>query len=788
MKTAVLVFEGGSDYIKEMQVENALDRCNENFALSVKDYDDIEFCLPHLAEAGVENIIVFHKDRNFHLFEYSLNEEYGRYFNNIEVIPELFPRLYEDAPKGKVEAGLYKDAQIRGDVSEVAAADELYYEIYAANAPVWGCGNHNQTVSDYVDDATLVNVNSQPGEDDVDIDPDISDWYEFDETMEDISVETGIAEDTIEDYVTNPNAKLLPIIDSFEQDTDSVLNFLTWATIFRYNGISSGAVSGGADNEGPLLLESLRKLYEAQTQVRRPIIISEQKITKKNNNGLVKGEWFIALDSTDQELANLMKTKTVLVHPDQNPFLKSNLETVGKYYVIKVGISPFSVSTIIPDNKENMDWITNNTTIIRTDSIEKFNSVIQSFCDNDFTEFNNCLIKQPTEEQLNTIDQMKGQKFNNDETVVQDDQTDQTDQTTDQNATGKELSTEVKPQSNSNNNGGNNSLVVSNKNSSGGSGNNGENSLIVVDQDDTMASGGQNKEYNVMTDQHNQTNKKGALLTVSAMNPDKNGIWSPNAYKLNTLKKGVVFNIPENISFCRSWDSLVRSLRQQNLLKEGGTVTVVTPVHMIDALGNAKQVSQQYNVNLNVIPNEKDDYRGLTDTMIKAFNLGVQIIKKPKIVKNKGGYSRKDFDKADKVNDQRSKALKAWKAADVMPFTSFLIKALSDIKATIELGTKDEAGTGNKKSFFDTLFRNFGVYEDLSTASKNMQNGGAALIVDATKFVVDMFKKDDGTKTTTSDGYIQHDKWPEFASCFAPNNDKINSSNLKSVASNYVES
>lgn len=767
MKTAVLVFEGGSDYIKEMQIENALDRCSENFALSVKDYDDIEFCLPHLAEAGVENLIVFHKDRNFHLFEYSLNEEYGRYFNNIEVIPELFPRLYEDAPKGKVEAGLYKDAQIRGDVSEVVAADELYYEIYAANAPVWGCGNHDQLVSEYVDDTILAITDNT----EVDIDPDISDWYEFDETMEDISVETGINEDTIEDSVINPDTKLLPIIDSFEQDTDSVLNFLTWATIFRYNGNSSGPISGGIEDNGPLLLESLRRIYEAQSQIRRPIIISEQKITKKNNNGLVKGEWFIALDSTDQELANLMKTKTILVHPDQNPFLRSNLETVGKYYVIKVGISPFSVSTIIRDNKENMDWITNNTTIIRTDSLEKFSSVIQSLCNNDFTAFNNSMVNQPTDKQLTIIDEMKKKNFNSGEK-------NKTTTNEKQNASvspGTELSTEVKSQNNNNNNNNNNS-------------DNNPLALYVDNQDNTMFNDNKDKEYNIVTDEYNQTNKKGALLTVSAMNPDNNGIWSPNAYKLNTLKKGVVFKIPESVSFCRSWGSLVRSLRQQNLLKEGGTVTVVTPVHMIDALGDAKQVSQQYNVNLNIIPNEKDDYRSLTDNMIKAFQLGAEIIKKPKTISGNGGFSDEDVDKADLINDNRNKLLRAWKAADVMPFTSFLIKALSDIKATIELGTKDEAGTGNNKSFVDTLFRNFGVYDDLSTASKNAQNGGAALIVDATKFVVDMLKKDDGTKTTTSDGYIQHEKWSEFAKLFAPNGSKLNSNDLKSVASNYVES
>ena len=427
------------------------------------------------------------------------------------------------------------------------------------------------------------------------------------------------------------------------------------------------------------------------------------------------------------------------------------------------------------------------------DSLNNFSNVVQSFTSAQYQTFNSAVISGPSPEeksQINDYLTRNGMDPLYETTLREGDLVPYNN--------GRLVPTS-----------GNNSLSVVNNNNALAMNNKGNNNALSVtggNKDLAVYSGGNSNLPAVVSPQQgnnikddsvggvdnkfNQTSKKGSLLSVVSLNPS-NGIWSANAYKLNSLKKGVIFNQPNDVSFCRSYASLVRSLRQSNALAEGGTVSIVVPKHMNDALGNAREVEQQYNVRLNIIEKEGEDFTSLKPRMAEAYKLGAQIIKTPKIGSDKANGLTGEIDDSDRFkSDKRDDKLKMWKNQQVMPFTSFLIKTLSDIKAAIELGNDDVAATG-RNSPIDIFLKTIGAYDDLSTASKNAQNGGAALIIDASKVLIDYFKKDEGTKTSSSDSYIMHKDWDNFAKCFLPDTFKdatYKDTNLTKAGGLYVES
>lgn len=827
MKTAVLTFKGGIEYIKEKQVENALDRCNENFALSVSDYDELDYCLPYLAEAGVQNLVVLHENFNLYSFEKALREEYGRYFDNIEVVPELFPRsLREGHPTGNVKAGYYNDQMTQGDVTDVVASKELFYEIYAANAPVWGVESFKPHCTQFINDEEQINI--VPIEDKED--PGIDAAIDNNEAINELALVTNSEPSEIVSMINQGLfAEIVEKLKSanlnsqhYEHFRKIVLYYIMSNYNLKTNGpvMSEGNVqnrlggtlaiedqtgnSNGAEDASFQILERRggRNRYNRikegdSTVIRRPLLIAEKVCDGTDQNWFSTGVWYFAIDENDTTINQFFQKYGNNVFVTDSSITNSSTVVSGNYnYVIyETNVYPLSFGFDVLKDDGALGFVSRNVTVLNCDSLNNFSNVVQSFTSAQYQTFNSAVISGPSPEeksQINDYLTRNGMDPLYETTLREGDLVPYNNGGLVPTSGNNSLSVV-----NSNNN---NALAVNNK------GNN--NALAVTGGNKGLViySGGNNnlpavvspqQQNNIKDDndggvdnKFNQTSKKGSLLSVVSLDPSK-GIWSANAYKLNSLKKGVVFNQPNDVSFCRSYASLVRSLRQSNALVEGGTVSIVVPKHMNDALGNAKEVEQQYNVRLNIIEKEGEDFTGLKPRMAEAYKLGAQIIKTPKIGSNKTHGLTGNIEGSDRFkSDKRDDKLKMWKNQQVMPFTSFLIKTLSDIKATIELGNDDVAAT-NRQSLADILLKTIGAYDDLSTASKNAQNGGAALIIDASKVLIDYFKKDEGTKTSSSDSYIMHKDWDNFAKCFLPDTFKdatYKDTNLIKAGGLYVES
>lgn len=825
MKTAVLTFKGGVEYIKEKQVENALDRCNENFALSVSDYDELDYCLPYLAEAGVQNLVVLHENFNLYSFEKALREEYGRYFDNIEVVPELFPRsLREGHPTGNVKAGYYNDQMTQSDVTDVIASKELFYEIYAANAPVWGVESFKPHCTQFVSDEEQINI--VPIEDKED--PGIDAAIDNNEAINELALVTNSEPSEIVSMINQGLfAEIVEKLKSANLNSQHYEHFrkiVLYHIMSNYNLKTNGPVmsegnvqnrlggtlsiedqtgnnnnNNGAEDASFQILERRGRRHRYNrikegdsTVIRRPLLIAEKVCDGTDQNWFSTGVWYFAIDENDTTVNQFFQKYGNSVFVTDSSVTNSSTVASGNYnYVIyETNVYPLSFGFDVLKDDGALGFVSRNVTVLNCDSLNNFSNVVQSFTSAQYQTFNSAVISGPSPEeksQINDYLTRNGMDPLYETTLREGD---------------------LVPYNNGGS--GNNSLSVVNNNSNALAVNNksNNNALTVTGGNKGLAvySGGNNNLPAVVSPQQgnnikddsvggvdnkfNQTSKKGSLLSVVSLDPS-NGIWSANAYKLNSLKKGVVFNQPNDVSFCRSYASLVRSLRQSNALAEGGTVSIVVPKHMNDALGNAREVEQQYNVRLNIIEKEGEDFTSLKPRMAEAYKLGAQIIKTPKIGSDKTNGLTGDIEGSDRFkSDKRDDKLKMWKNQQVMPFTSFLIKTLSDIKATIELGNDDVAAT-NRHSLMDILLKTIGAYDDLSTASKNAQNGGAALIIDASKVLIDYFKKDEGTKTSSSDSYIMHKDWDNFAKCFLPDTFKdatYKDTNLIKAGGLYVES
>jgi hypothetical protein len=825
MKTAVLTFKGGIEYIKEKQVENALDRCNENFALSVSDYDELDYCLPYLAEAGVQNLVVLHENFNLYSFEKALREEYGRYFDNIEVVPELFPRsLREGHPTGNVKAGYYNDQMTQGDVTDVIASKELFYEIYAANAPVWGVESFKPHCTQFVNDEEQINI--VPIEDKED--PGIDAAIDNNEAINELALVTNSEPSEIVSMINQGLfAEIVEKLKSANLNSQHYEHFrkiVLYHIMSNYNLKTNGPVmsegnvqnrlggtlaiedqtgnSNGAEDASFQILErrGRRNRYNRikegdSTVIRRPLLIAEKVCDGTDQNWFSTGVWYFAIDENDTTINQFFQKYGNNVFVTDSSITNSSTVASGNYnYVIyETNVYPLSFGFDVLKDDGALGFVSRNVTVLNCDSLNNFSNVVQSFTSAQYQTFNSAVISGPSPEeksQINDYLTRNGMDPLYETTLREGDLVPYNNGGLVPTSGNNSLSVVNNNNSNAiavNNKGNNNALAVTGGNKGLAVYSGGNNNLPAV------ASQQQNniKDDNDggVDNKFNQTSKKGSLLSVVSLDPSK-GIWSANAYKLNSLKKGVVFNQPNDVSFCRSYASLVRSLRQSNALVEGGTVSIVVPKHMNDALGNAKEVEQQYNVRLNIIEKEGEDFTSLKPKMAEAYKLGAQIIKTPKIGVDTHGITG-EIEGSDRFkNDKREKKLKMWKNQQVMPFTSFLIKTLSDIKATIELGNDDVAAT-RRQSLADILFRTIGAYDDLSTASKNAQNGGAALIIDASKVLIDYFKKDEGTKTSSSDSYIMHKDWDNFAKCFLPDTFKdatYKDTNLIKAGGLYVES
>ena len=151
MKTAVICFEGGNDYIKKRQISKILREENERFGISCKNYDELDKIIPVLKEKGVNKLIILHEDKNIDRFERAAHIEFNQLFEKVEIGIDYSKekRLYEADKK-------YFD---QGTVETVENKLALKIAIFPINAPVLGANSLVSSVTSICNSISLPTSN-----------------------------------------------------------------------------------------------------------------------------------------------------------------------------------------------------------------------------------------------------------------------------------------------------------------------------------------------------------------------------------------------------------------------------------------------------------------------------------------------------------------------------------------------------------------------------------------------------------------------------------------------------
>jgi hypothetical protein len=83
LKTALICFDGGIEYLKEKQIRSILKEENELFGINCRDYDELDDLIPILKESNINKLIILHEDKNLDRFEIAFNQEYKNLFEKI---------------------------------------------------------------------------------------------------------------------------------------------------------------------------------------------------------------------------------------------------------------------------------------------------------------------------------------------------------------------------------------------------------------------------------------------------------------------------------------------------------------------------------------------------------------------------------------------------------------------------------------------------------------------------------------------------------------------------------
>ena len=246
------------------------------------------------------------------------------------------------------------------------------------------------------------------------------------------------------------------------------------------------------------------------------------------------------------------------------------------------------------------------------------------------------------------------------------------------------------------------------------------------------------------------TDESIVVANISSIKCESDGFWGMSAIENSSLIKGGKIG-GKKYAFARSWGGIQRLFPS--------VTTIQGPPNLLKSIGcpNGTVMNPQtrQNVTYKHVPPEVNFDPG--QNALNAFNIGAKIVADQK---------------STKVDDSK---VQQWTQDPYAHKTGFLIKCLADIQWAVQNKGKDEA-TADGKSFVDQALQQFGFYEDIATMSKNLQNGGMALLVDAAKLIADKVGEKKDKKDSKTAPLISHKEWENFANCFDKETDYVEAS------------
>lgn len=221
------------------------------------------------------------------------------------------------------------------------------------------------------------------------------------------------------------------------------------------------------------------------------------------------------------------------------------------------------------------------------------------------------------------------------------------------------------------------------------------------------------------------------FTNVSSLTPDKDGCWNLNASFASSLLGGKAFSVKP--AFCRTI---------------GGALSMYPSINKVLGPAYLQNAFMSNNPNPAGITYQPfDDYK-IASSGVQAFQIGKKIF---------GEQAKVTID---------NKKVEEWMDPKRSNRLAFLVKALGEIQWSVQNYNRDFYAVDGG-SFSNEVLKQLGFYKDLETFSKNMRQGGMALVMDAASLIADKVAKSnknkDGSKMMP---IVSHPNFDQFASLF----------------------